>query len=145
MSLTTAAVAPAPAAAHQATLRGFAVEFLPADSRVRRIRRITAAHLRYWGLAALIDSATLAVSELVTNAIRHGEGHVVGLRVKCSAHALRIEVTDGTPIPARARSASDAEESGRGLLLVAAISTEWGVSPDGTMTWCSLAIPAGRP
>ncbi|MEU1629341.1 ATP-binding protein [Streptomyces sp. NPDC020096] len=127
----------------KATVRGFETDFLPADSRVWQMRRITAAHLRHWGLTALADNAALVVSELVTNAIRHGQGRPVGLRVVRSARELRIEVTDGNPTPPRPRSAGITDESGRGLLIVAALAQEWGVSPDGRTTWCSLAIPEG--
>lgn len=135
--------ATADSASDQTFLRGFEVNFLPADCRVRQMRRVTSAHLRLWDLTALRDTATLAVSELVTNALRHGQGKPVGLRVTSSDHELRIEVTDGSPTPARLREAGEAAENGRGLLLVSAVSKEWGVSPDGTMTWCSLAIPEG--
>ncbi|WP_246564917.1 ATP-binding protein [Streptomyces roseirectus] len=65
-------------------------------------------------MADLVDSAVLAVSELVTNAIRHGGDEPVGLRVVPSAGALRIEVTDGCPTPAEARIAAVDDESGRG-------------------------------
>ncbi|WP_247197181.1 ATP-binding protein [Streptomyces sp. GESEQ-35] len=94
------------------------------------MRRITRAQLRHWDLTTLADDATLVVSELVTNAIKHGRGTPVGVRVRRSVYELRIEVTDGSPTPARLRSAGMADESGRGLLLVAAIAKEWGVSPD---------------
>lgn len=140
----TTAVAPVTSASEQAAVRGFEVDFLPADVRVGQMRRITEAHLHHWDLTALTDNATLAVSELVTNAIRHGQGNPVGLRVTHSARELRIEVTDGTPTPARLRSASESDETGRGLLLVAALAQNWGVSLDGTATWCSLAIPNRR-
>lgn len=122
---------------------GFEVDFLPAEHRAGQMRRITQAQLRYWDLTTLADDAALAVSELVTNAVRHGMGRPVGLRVRCSADDLRIEVTDGSPTPARIRSADADDENGRGLLLVSAVSKEWGVSPDGTMTWCSLTLPTG--
>jgi anti-sigma regulatory factor (Ser/Thr protein kinase) len=122
---------------------GFKVDFPPDERRIGQMRRITRAQLRHWDLAMLTDAATLVVSELVTNAIKHGKGRPVGLRVRHSAYELRIEVTDGTPTPARLRSADVTDENGRGLLLVAALAKEWGVSPDSTMTWCSLAIPDG--
>jgi anti-sigma regulatory factor (Ser/Thr protein kinase) len=128
----------------QAGEGGFKVDFLPAEHRIGQMRRITRAQLRHWDLMMLTDDATLVVSELVTNAIKHGKGQPVGLRVLHSAYELRIEVTDGTPTPARLRSAGMADENGRGLLLVAAVAKEWGASTDGTMTWCSLAIPDGR-
>ncbi|NNN34641.1 ATP-binding protein [Streptomyces sp. S3(2020)] len=122
---------------------GFEVDFLPTDFRVGQMRRITSAHLRLWGLTVVCEAATLVVSELVTNAVRHGRGNPVGFRVISSDGELRIEVTDGNPAPARLRNAGEAAENGRGLLLIAALAKEWGVSPDGRMTWCSLAIPEG--
>ncbi|WP_406129763.1 ATP-binding protein [Streptomyces sp. NBC_00989] len=105
------------------------------------MRHITRDRLGQWNLTTLTDDAMLAVSELVTNAVKHGKGRPVELRVRLLDHELRIEVTDGTPTPARLRSAGPADENGRGLLLVAAVAKEWGVSTDGTMTWCSLTIP----
>lgn len=139
-----AAAVPADPASDQVAPRCFEVVFLPADFRAGQMRRITSAHLHLWDLMGLRDTATLAVSELVTNAVRHGHGESVGLRVTNSVDELRIEVTDGNPTPARLRDADEAAENGRGLLLVAALAKEWGVSPDGTMTWCSLAIADGR-
>ncbi|MGW0708186.1 ATP-binding protein [Streptomyces sp. NPDC002643] len=139
MTSTTTAVAAATSATELIAAPGFEVSFLPADIRVRQMRRITAAYLRCCGMADLIGNALLAVSELVTNAIRYGEGRPVGLRVVPSAGELRIEVTDGSPTRASPRTAGADDESGRGLLLVSAISKEWGVSDDGTTTWCSLA------
>ncbi|MFJ9901136.1 ATP-binding protein [Streptomyces sp. NPDC091280] len=119
----------------------FKVDFLPAENRAGQMRQITRDRLSQWNLTKLTDDATLAVSELVTNAVKHGKGRPVGLRVRRLTHELRIEVTDGSPTPARLRSAGPADENGRGLLLVQAVAKEWGVSRDGTMTWCSLAIP----
>ncbi|GGY12828.1 ATP-binding protein [Streptomyces djakartensis] len=131
-----------PAGSAQAAIRDFEVTFAPADERVWHMRRITAAHLRHWDLTALSDTAILAVSELVTNAVRHCRGEAIAVRVVILAEELRIEVTDGNPAPARRRKVGLDAESGRGLLLVATLAKEWGVSPDGTMTWCSLAIPS---
>ncbi|MGW1715296.1 ATP-binding protein [Streptomyces sp. NPDC002156] len=131
-------------ATEPAVLHAFEVDLAPAYSRVRHIRRITAAHLRLWDLPSLIEPATLVVSELVTNAIQHTDGASVSLRVQ-QRHAdeLRVEVADGTPKSAEPRVAGDDDESGRGLLIVAAVAREWGVSRGGEMTWCSLAIPRG--
>jgi len=126
--------------AEQAAVRGFEVSFLPTSVQVGRMRKITSAHLRHWGLWAMREAVTLVVSELVTNAVEHGQGKPVGLRVVRRAQELRVEVTDGNPAPARLRTAEMEEENGRGLLLVAALSKEWGVSGDGTMTWCSFSV-----
>jgi serine/threonine-protein kinase RsbW len=74
----TAAAVPVTSVSEQAAVRGFEVDFLPADFRVGQMRRITAAHLHHWNLTVLTDNATLAVSELVTNAVRHGDGNPGG-------------------------------------------------------------------
>ncbi|MFF8387412.1 ATP-binding protein [Streptomyces kanasensis] len=132
----------APAAAIGSS--GFAVCFLPDDCRVRQMRRITAAYLRSRGLLPVLHTAQLVVSELVTNAIRHGRGEV-GLTVAAGADGLRIEVSDDNPAPARLRPADEADECGRGLLLVDALATTWGVSPDGHTTRAVLPLPFGRP
>lgn len=125
---------------------GFAVSFEPAARRVGHIRRITAACLRHHDPAVvpLIDDAVPVVSELVANAVQHGKGEV-GLKVTVLAGELRVEVSDGNTAPARPRTADDDAEDGRGPLLVAALARTWGVSEDGTTTWCTLAFPDGRP
>lgn len=140
----TTALAPVVSALTPARAGGFEVHFLPSKVRVGQMRWITVAHLRRWKLDDLVAPVRLAVSELVTNAIQHGGGRPVGLRVTCSAHELRIAVTDGNPAPARLGPMNDTAEGGRGLFLVAILARDWGVSPDGKTTWCAFTVPAGR-
>ncbi|MET8518250.1 ATP-binding protein [Streptomyces sp. NPDC005077] len=109
--------------------------------RPAQVRRIVRAQLRHWGLAPLMNDAALLVSELVTNAFQHGTGVSVDVRLARSRECIRIDVTDGSPQAPQPRSAELLDESGRGLLLVDAIADAWGVSPDGTTTWCSLPLP----
>lgn len=116
---------PQAAAAVGAAGRRFEVLFLPAEHRVGQMRDITAIYLRQWSLAPVVEDAVLVVSELVTNAVRHGTG-AVGLRVSAGAEELRIEVHDGSTVPARLRAAGEEEESGRGLFLVDALARAWG-------------------
>jgi serine/threonine-protein kinase RsbW len=120
------------------------VAFPPDAAQVRRMRMITEASLQLCGTCApLTENVLLAVSELVTNAVRHGHGTVV-LRVSWLAEELRIEVCDGNPSPATLRLAGVEDEAGRGLFLVAVLARNWGVSPDGRTTWCTFRLPAGR-
>ncbi|MGW2668723.1 ATP-binding protein [Streptomyces sp. NPDC001272] len=87
--------------------------------------------------------AELCVSELLGNVITHlGEGTPVTLRVTGRATRTRVELTDPDPHawPVLPKEATDADESGRGLALLAAVSLRWGVSrePHGKTVWCEL-------
>ncbi|MCX4564398.1 ATP-binding protein [Streptomyces phaeochromogenes] len=107
-----------------------------------RVRLIIRARLRRWGRPGLAEYAELLATELVTNALKHGRGDV-GVRMYPRADRLRIEVRDGSyecPVP---RTAALDDEDGRGLLLIAAIADDWGVSHDGTTTWCTLPLREG--
>jgi PAS domain S-box-containing protein len=95
-------------------------------------RRFVEARLAAWGGSAVLDSALLLTSELVANAVRHAGGRV-GLRLLSGSGSVRIEVHDCVPtLPAPRRPSID-DESGRGLALVDALSSRWGVTqmPDG--------------
>jgi anti-sigma regulatory factor (Ser/Thr protein kinase) len=83
------------------------------------------------GLAPdLVDNAELLVSEIVTNAVRHGAPNL-RLMVVVQDGGLSIQVADGSsrlPV-ARARSAAHAS-SGRGLEIVELLAASWGAEVD---------------
>jgi anti-sigma regulatory factor (Ser/Thr protein kinase) len=98
-----------------------------------------------WDLAAYRDVAELLVSELVTNAYRHGRQPAALRMVRCPG-GLLVEVSDsGAGMPRLAAAAPDSE-SGRGLRLVEALADRWGVRtrPGGKAVWFRLADTAGR-
>lgn len=109
----------------------------------KRLRRIVRAGLTYWGRPDLIETAQLLLTELATNALRHGQGRDIGVRVFFRDDRLVIEVDDGSPTRPELRHAALDDEGGRGLLLVESLAEEWGVSPDGTKTWCTLPLTKG--
>ena len=119
-----------------------------AARRVGMARKLAAARLRYCGLEALVDDATLIVSELVTNAIQHGGGAQVTFTMTVRGGFLHLAVHDGTPCRPVVRKAPDDAECGRGLFLVDCLASAhggtWGTSDDGTTTWCCLAVPGGQ-
>src|ERR1700691_5093597 len=81
------------------------------------------AALQAWKIPVDPDIAILLTSDLVTNAITHGDGETVTLGIRCSRGHLRVDVYDSQrPLPAQADGLVDAE-IGRGLVLVAALST----------------------
>jgi anti-sigma regulatory factor (Ser/Thr protein kinase) len=88
----------------------------------------------------LVDDAALLVSELVTNAVRHGEAPVT-LLVDCDPAGITVVVQDaGQTLPAIRRT-SRRIEGGRGLQLVSRIAADWGVRPTarGKQVWFRLA------
>ncbi|MEU9480738.1 ATP-binding protein [Streptomyces sp. NPDC048191] len=108
-----------------------------------RLRRIVRAALKYWRRADLAETVELLTTELLTNALRHGTGPDVGYRLSLRDDQLLIEVRDGSPAVPELRHATPYDENGRGLFIVDAMADAWGVSPDGTTTWCSLSLRKG--
>ncbi|WSB27766.1 ATP-binding protein [Streptomyces sp. NBC_01788] len=105
---------------------------LSSTRRGARLARLLAeAQLRRWGLPT--EPANHLVAELAANAITHGRvpGRDFRLTLYVIGDTLRIEVADtrGDRLPAPQQLAEDAE-SGRGLLIVAALADRWGVSED---------------
>jgi PAS domain S-box-containing protein len=74
------------------------------------------------------ESAQLAVSEIVTNAVLHAHTRV-DVTVRVSDDELRIEVRDDNPHLPTQRSYESGATTGRGMELVAAVSAECGVTP----------------
>lgn len=86
------------------------------------------------------DHVALVVSELVTNAVVHGEGDIT-VSLDVEADAVGVEVSDRDPaLPAPVDAPIDAA-AGRGLLLVSRLARDWGVRPDrsGKVVWAQLA------
>src|SRR5690242_20141803 len=87
----------------------------PAPRSVGRARHFLAQHLNAWGMSHIAESASLVVSELVTNAVAHAHppyGHLIGVRVERLESGVRIEVHDANDSKPERRDASGDEESG---------------------------------
>ena len=93
-----------------------------------------------WSLAALVDSAMLLTTELVTNAVIHARSPV-GVTVKLAEGRLRVEVADQGPGALIMRQPVPGDMHGRGLRLIEALSSAWGTSSDeqGKLVWFELA------
>ena len=91
-----------------------------------------------------VDTAELLVSELVTNALRYGEGEI-RLRLLLD-RTLVCEVWDAGLVQPRRRRARDTDEGGRGLQLVGLLSAAWGSrrTPRGKTVWFELPLPGGE-
>ncbi|MER5800299.1 SpoIIE family protein phosphatase [Streptomyces mirabilis] len=130
------------------------VQGLPADSvgdwtlpreprSVGRAREYARTQLTAWDLEPLVDTTELLVSELVTNALRYGEGEI-RLRLLLD-RTLVCEVWDAGLVQPRRRRARDTDEGGRGLQLVGLLSASWGSrrTPAGKTVWFELPLPDG--
>ncbi|MEU1224909.1 SpoIIE family protein phosphatase [Streptomyces sp. NPDC005828] len=118
---------------------------LPREPRsVGRARELARAQLAAWDLEPLVDTVELLVSELVTNALRYGEGEI-RLRL-LRDRTLVCEVWDSGLVQPRRRRARDTDEGGRGLQLVGLLSASWGSrrTPRGKTVWFELALPDGE-
>ncbi|WP_317445199.1 SpoIIE family protein phosphatase [Streptomyces collinus] len=118
---------------------------LPREPRsVGRAREYARAQLVGWGLEPLVDTTELLVSELVTNALRYGEGEI-RLRLLLD-RTLVCEVWDSGLVQPRRRRARDTDEGGRGLQLVGLLSAAWGSrrTPRGKTVWFELPLPGGE-
>ncbi|MFE2025694.1 SpoIIE family protein phosphatase [Streptomyces hygroscopicus] len=115
---------------------------LPSDPAVVAGARSLAIHrLAEWGLEDLMTTTELIVSELVTNAIRHGTGPI-RLRL-IRREVLICEVTDTSSTSPRLRHARTTDEGGRGLFLVAQLTRRWGTryTEGGKLIWAEQDLP----
>ncbi|PJM97313.1 hypothetical protein CG719_02985 [Streptomyces sp. CB01373] len=133
---------------------------LSSTRRGARLARLLATQqLADWGWvrgSEPLDSADLVVGELAANAVTHGlvPGRDFLLTMtflplpKGGSSTLRVEVADcrGERLPAPEAAPSPTSEHGRGLLLVSALATRWGVTPrfpSGKTVWAELPGPPG--
>jgi anti-sigma regulatory factor (Ser/Thr protein kinase) len=92
---------------------------------------------------SVIMDAALIVSELVTNALRHGEGPTV-LRATLAATEVQLSVTDSGDDEPRVLPPDPDRIGGLGLVVVATVSKKWGVAPfpGGKTVWALVSRPA---
>lgn len=105
---------------------------------------------RHWATAALdgldkdfLFTVGLLISELVTNAYRHGTPGDITVKIVKRFGALhcRVANTQSGTKPCLALAA-DTAESGRGLAIIDAESSSWGWVDGGNgRTWVSFEIP----
>jgi anti-sigma regulatory factor (Ser/Thr protein kinase) len=86
-------------------------------AQVGQARQLVRETLARWGLYDQIDHTVLIISELVTNALRHGAGTIT-IQLSRAGHDLRIEVHDHGPGRPDRRHAGTGDEGGRGLEVI---------------------------
>jgi CheY-like chemotaxis protein len=131
-------------------LSGAATDDTPTASTWRLPAALTSgglarSHLRAllddWELTDLLDEVELLTTELVNNAVMHARSDVV-LTVRRSVQCLHVSVSDtGEGVPKRPDAGIEATH-GRGLMLVEAMSSDWGATVNGAqkVLWFELEL-----
>ena len=117
------------------------VRLQPHESQVSVARRQVAAACK--GMPRdLVEIAVLLVSEMVTNAIRHGRGGI-RLAVRHLPQRLCVEVSDAGAGRPTTQDPRPEQANGRGLLLVERLAQDWGVTRlagGGKTVWFTLRV-----
>lgn len=113
---------------------------------VPRARRRLREAVTSGGSAERLWEAQVVFAELVTNAVLHGRPPV-NVRVDVTPAGLRMRVADTSAVmPVRPRPSADGM-TGRGLALVDAVATRWGIvrTTSGKAVWAELGDPPEAP
>ncbi|MFH9349125.1 SpoIIE family protein phosphatase [Kitasatospora sp. NPDC017646] len=111
-------------------------------SAVSRLRNACGDQLTAWDLEELTFTTELILSELITNALRHGTEPI---RVRMLRDtSLVCEVSDGSSTAPHLRYADATDEGGRGLFLVAQMAGRWGTryTARGKVIWAEQPLTA---
>lgn len=116
---------------------------LPDHRKLRDVRNLLDRLFASWRLGERVDegSVKLAASELATNAVMHSNAPE-SVTVRFLGHAVRIEVDDHSDESVVMREADDGVIGGRGLHVVDAVASKWGVEPKlvGKSVWFEVDV-----
>lgn len=133
----------------------------PADERIFAFRQLPTGPtapgearewslkvLTCWDLTSVADDLQTVVTELVTNSLRAGADAIHALiQWQWSADTVELQVWDDAPGRPQLRQPDFVAETGRGLFIVAALSTAWGHHPGidgGKVVWARFTTPTRR-
>jgi anti-sigma regulatory factor (Ser/Thr protein kinase) len=119
-------------------------------SSISAARRFATQTIRRWGITDRESDVAIVVSELLTNAVRHGlplavnpPGRPIRLGLLHAGPAVLCAVADPSehqPVPREPRWL---EENGRGLHVIASLSDQWGCCPApgqvGKVVWATFS------
>ncbi|MFI7408380.1 ATP-binding protein [Streptomyces sp. NPDC049627] len=134
----------------------YGTAFTLGEHSARHLRRIFRLYLTAWEMDDLYDSASLALTELIANVVRHcpdRRGTVLFLRLP-EGRGVRVEVTDESPRPPLSTAVdelselSELAEGGRGVAIVEAVTDRWGWVPSadrpGKTVWFECEVNGER-
>jgi hypothetical protein len=122
--------------------RGSVLRLPPGEGRLHEARQFVCDVIAPWG--GVRPDAALLTSEVVTNAISHGEGDVL-LRVRRDGPRALVEVHDHSSEPPKLQPPDPRRAGGNGLRIVEALASCWGVTQiedDGKIVWFEIPLSA---
>lgn len=104
-------------------------EFAPSSSSPAAARRFVQSSMREWQHEDRVDDTVLIVSELVTNSIEYSSSTAVSVDLACAGGNVYVAVSDtaANSLPVLRRP-GQGTHAGRGLRIVSASATWWGVT-----------------
>lgn len=125
----------------------------PCPESVHTARSFTTGTLRGWNMAEAADGMNLVVSELATNALRHGLAPVtpypaepIRLSLVRRGSLVTCAIADPGSTPPVLRRPGPLEPGGLGLHIVDSLSVRWGwspLAPAGKAVWAVLDTDPG--
>ena len=109
---------------------------------VAEARTFVAGHLIQNGLLSEVDAVGLVISELATNAVIHA-GTPFTVTLGRSNGTLSVAVRDRSfARPESLPSGRGLDEGGRGLAMIASLSSTWGITAlsDGKLVWATFDL-----
>ena len=124
------------------------LSYKPAPTAATQARTEVTERLAPRLAASVLEDVRLLVTELITNALRHGKltpGDRVSVKASVEAGVVRIEVRDPGNNGDIAPREPGPRGGGYGLYLVDRLTKRWGVDRrNGTVVWCELSPENGR-
>jgi anti-sigma regulatory factor (Ser/Thr protein kinase) len=128
------------------------IQLEASETAPKEARRRLAGDLREWSLLQFDSSATLVLSEIITNAVVAAKGRAtaagplpVTLWLLGGPSVVVLLAWDASTDPPVERHALDTDESGRGLTIVSQLSARWGyyypAEIGGKITWSIINQP----
>ena len=118
-------------------------EFPPMAVAVEPSRHLVRDMLAAWGLPGLQDDAELVLAEMFSNALRHAPDRLHRLELRVAADHVLIALSDASPLSPVRRSAGGTAVGGRGLPIIEALASRWGITPlttGGKNFWVELPV-----
>jgi anti-sigma regulatory factor (Ser/Thr protein kinase) len=123
-----------------------ALELIPDTSAPSKARQLLFGLMADHGCSASVELALLALSEVVTNAVRHGatEGSdPINVLIERTEDLVRVHVIQPRPVPPLPSIAEIPEgwpTNGYGLAIVEAVADRWGVHVDPPSVWFEVHL-----